>query len=165
MEKVIELLKTAREVSIDGDIDVAVTLIEKVLAELKVSRWIPYKNLADAHDCMSEAIKAVEQVTFLSRDEEKRIKTALNRIECAMGAIETLIPLPLPRWETPDQWEKRTGKAWPEDWAVWSITTDGILEITTMGEEEVRKTWGNHFYAIPTEAGPPPEDWRPEEKQ
>jgi hypothetical protein len=69
----------------------------------------------------------------------------------------------LPRWETPEQYEKRTGEKWPDDWPVWSITTDGILEITTMGEEEIRKTWGNHFYAIPTEAGPPPEDWRPEE--
>jgi hypothetical protein len=67
-----------------------------------------------------------------------------------------------PRWETPDQWKKRTGEAWPEDWPVWDIT-DGMIGISTMAEEEERKTWGNHIYVIATEAGKPPDDWRPGE--
>jgi hypothetical protein len=78
---------------------------------------------------------------------------------------EVLEDLKTHRWETPEQYEQRTREKWPDDWPVWSITTDGILEITTMGEEEIRKTWGNHIYVIATEAGPPPDGWRPEENE
>jgi hypothetical protein len=38
-----------------------------------------------------------------------------------------------------------------------------MIEISTMGEEEERKKRGNHIYVIATEAGPPPDNWRPEE--
>jgi hypothetical protein len=164
MKKVIEVLENAKESALSGSRSTAVSCIEEALVELKTPRWIPYKNLTKAHDYLSEATKAVEDVTFRSRDEEKRIKTALNRIECAMGAVETMIPLPLPRWETPDQWEKRTGKAWPEDWPVWNITKE-MIGISTMAEEAERKKWGNHIYVCATEAGPPPDDWWPEEEK
>jgi hypothetical protein len=86
---------------------------------------------------------------------EISIKTALKHARTELTTS---------RWYTPEQWEKRTGKKWPEDWPVWSITTDGLLTISTMGEEEIRKTWGTHIYVIATEAGPPPDDWRPEEE-
>jgi hypothetical protein len=158
-----------------------ISSINEVLAELKTPRWIPYKNLSDAHDCMSEAIKAVEEVTFRGRDEEKRIKTALNRIECAMGAVETLIPLPLPRWETPEQWEKRTGKAWQG--AVYFnllAKRDGHSvyigdKYQTCSIEEAREIIDNlenkqqcHEYTpvvicANSDSGKPPDGWRPEE--
>jgi hypothetical protein len=147
-----------------------ISSINEVLEELKTPRWIPYKNLSDAHDCMSEAIKAVEKVAFRGRDEERRIKAALNRIECAMGAIETLIPLPLPRWETPNQWEKRTGKAWPDDWAVYALyeNNDGQRQWFWGGYEKERDKAGRRgknpiAIVCAAEAGPPPDDWRPEE--
>jgi hypothetical protein len=38
-------------------------------------------------------------------------------------------------------------------------TGEEILEITTMGSEKIRKTWGNRIYAVATEAGPPSDDW------
>jgi hypothetical protein len=38
-KEVIELLETAKNVSLDGDTHVAVSLIEKVLKELKSPRW------------------------------------------------------------------------------------------------------------------------------
>jgi hypothetical protein len=87
----------------------AYQFIDEAIAKMKAPRWIPYKELSDAHDYMSEAIKAIEDVESCSREEKKRIMAAIDRIECAMGAVEKLIPLPLPRWETPEQWEKRTG--------------------------------------------------------
>jgi hypothetical protein len=86
------------------------------------------------------------------------LNTGLDLLDEALAELEAP-----PRWETPDQWEKRTGKAWPEDWPVWDIT-DGMIGISTMAEEEERKTWGNHIYVIATEAGPPPKSWRPEEE-
>jgi hypothetical protein len=179
MKKVIELLEQAKaEIRMFSGKLAEVGLkphgiisgINEALEELKTPRWIPYKNLIAAHDRMSEAIKAVEEVTFRSRDGEKRIKTALNWIECAMGAIETLIPLPLPRWETPEQWARRTGKAWPDDWAVYALyeNNDGQRQWFWGGYEKERDKAGRRSknpiaIVCATEAGTPPDGWRPEE--
>jgi hypothetical protein len=66
-----------------------------------------------------------------------------------------------PRWYTPEQWEAETGEPWPEYWPVWAIT-DGMISISTMAEEEERKKWGDFIYVCATEAGPPPDGWKPE---
>jgi hypothetical protein len=159
-------------------IDMLVEAISE-LKRLETPRWIPYKNLTDALQDMDDAISAIEEVTFRGRDNEKRIETAIDRIECAKGAVETLIPLPLPRWETPEQWEKHMGKQWKgavyfnifpnrdnkpfyENGAYQVSSTENIVETIRL----VTKIMGLFdFTAIvicATEAVPPPDGWRPE---
>jgi hypothetical protein len=179
MKTVIELLEDALDVMLHvtqiPESHQEIAYIKEAMAELKTPRWIPYKNLTAAHDRMSEAIKAVEEVTFRSRDEEKRIKTALNRIECAMGALETLIPLPLPRWETPEQYEKRTGKAWPDNGAVrvllpnneWDLMEWWRAKQLRQDLARLDKDFGDEpgdllIVCDRGEAGPPPDGWQPE---
>jgi hypothetical protein len=92
-------------------------------------------------------------------DNQDAFAKALNLLDDVIAELESR-----PRWETPEQWEKRTGKAWPDDWPVWNITKE-MIGISTMAEEAERKKWGNHVYVCATEAGPPPDDWRPEEER
>jgi hypothetical protein len=117
---------------------------------------------------MDEAKEAVEGITFCGRNKERRIRLALNRIECAKGAIETLIPLPPPRWETPEQYEKRTGETWPDDWAVYALyeNNDGEKQWFWGGYEKERDKTGRRnknpvAIVCATEAGPPPENFKP----
>jgi hypothetical protein len=37
---------------------------------------------------------------------------------------EAIALLKAPRWETPEQYEKRTGEKWPDDWAVYALYED-----------------------------------------
>jgi RimJ/RimL family protein N-acetyltransferase len=70
-----------------------------------------------------------------------------------------------PRWETPEQWEKRTGEAWPDNGAVY-------FKMSHLGDDV---EWGvcrlvsarrdHDICAVATEAGPPPDGWKPEERQ
>jgi hypothetical protein len=178
MKKVVELLEQAKK-SLDGtaswmkvldSVSGALKFTNEALAELKTPRWIPYKNLTDALDYMSEAVKAVEEVTFRSRDDERRIKAALTRIECAKGAIETLIPLPQPRWETPEQWEKRTGEAWPDKGPVYYRCSRTDYWVVSSFEDARRDIVMSPLVLTAdiicaAEAGPPPSGWRPEEEK
>jgi hypothetical protein len=78
------------------------------------------------------------------------------------------------RWETPEQYKARTGKPWPDDWAVYYryVSASGKLDIWRTGYYENIAN-SNHdfrshnagYYQIvcATEAGPPPDDWRPED--
>jgi hypothetical protein len=85
-----------------------------------------------------------------------RLPVAISNIQKAIAELQT------PRWYTPEQWEAETGEPWPDDWPIWAINGEGIMELSTMDEEELRKELGTCAYVCVTEAGPPPEDWRPE---
>jgi hypothetical protein len=79
-----------------------------------------------------------------------------------MAELETL-----PRWETPEQWEPRTGEPWPDDWAVyvrqkehgkwsgWIVVKYAFAQIGLENTE--------HIIITATEAGRPPDWWIPEE--
>ncbi|MDR2020491.1 MAG: hypothetical protein LBQ14_06980 [Treponema sp.] len=75
-----------------------------------------------------------------------------------------------PRWETPEQYEKRTGEPWPDDWAVyWRNRDNGKAEWLPwfpvpleMMKLAVVKNVGENQAVIATEAGPPPNEWVPE---
>jgi hypothetical protein len=81
----------------------------------------------------------------------------------------------LPRWETPDQWEQGTGEPWPDNAAVYVrvyadkfpgfgvYTYADALRLVRMATAHTGLT-AKHQIACATEAGPPPDDWRPEEK-
>jgi hypothetical protein len=102
---------------------------------------------------------------------------ALSEIvtDCAMGAVETLIPLSLSRWETPEQYLKRTGKPWPNNWAVYCriyigkpssfsvYTYNDALRLLSMTVAHTELDIKYHIVCA-TEAGIPPDDWRPEEE-
>jgi hypothetical protein len=94
-----------------------------------------------------------------------------------------------PRWETPEQWEKRTGSVWPDNAAVY-------YRVLHVWKKEKKTEWGNwdvleyefskrlaqQRYDVlsnepgyknkklvqivcATEAGPPSNDWNPEEAE
>jgi hypothetical protein len=70
---------------------------------------------------------------------------------------------------TPIQYEKRTGEAWPDDGAVYFK----VIRVYLHGLGGVE--WGvcrwqtarrdHDICVVATEAGPPPDDWRPEEEK
>jgi hypothetical protein len=76
-----------------------------------------------------------------------------------------------PRWETPEQRLKRTGEAWPEDWAVYAVYEDNdgkkkwFSGCYCRERERMRKGKIPEMIVCATEAGPPPDDWRPMEKE
>jgi hypothetical protein len=85
---------------------------------------------------------------------------------------ESIAILKAPRWYTPEQWEKRTGKAWPDDWAVYfRMCADkfgGFTAYTYRNALRLRDMAIAHTGITPkyqivcaTEAGPPPENWEP----
>jgi hypothetical protein len=100
-------------------------------------------------------------------------KDMVSAIDDALSELET------PRWYTPEQWEERTGEPWPENGAVyfwngcagWAIMYYGRWKemIIKLGEEGGYKRLPEKETQYPavcaTEAGPPPDGWRPENKE
>jgi hypothetical protein len=74
------------------------------------------------------------------------------------------------KWETPEQREKRTGYRWPANAAVYSLYEETpVCSRFWFCESLYDAREGNIKGANPvciicaTEAGPPPDDWKPEE--
>jgi hypothetical protein len=93
----------------------------------------------------------------------KIIRAAYQFIDEAMALLKA------PRWYTPEQWEKRTGKAWPDSGAVYwrGMDYDGLRsEWRVSAYKSVRlcpAIYRRSECVCATEAGPPPENWEPEE--
>jgi hypothetical protein len=66
-----------------------------------------------------------------------------------------------PRWETPEQYKKRTGEDWPRDWAVYSSSRNFQYGWSATLHRIAKED--NDVCICATEAGIPPEDWKPEE--
>jgi hypothetical protein len=84
---------------------------------------------------------------------------ALAYIDKAIAELKT------PCWETPEQWEKRTGKKWPDNWPVFFEYGENTHEwyvdlLKRVKHERVIKIGRIYIF---TEAGPPPADWKLEE--
>jgi hypothetical protein len=100
--------------------------------------------------------------TIQDFERELTVKDCINK---ALSILQS------PCWETPEQREKRTGKPWPDDWAVYALyeTNDGerqwFCESYGYAQHKGKKK-GNNPRAIicATEAGRPPDGWEPEEK-
>jgi hypothetical protein len=79
-----------------------------------------------------------------------------------VGAIINELQSP-PRWETPEQYRERTKEAWPDNGAVyWKWADD---DAWTIGKYSVIRDGDDPFgvwVICATEAGPPPDGWRPE---
>jgi hypothetical protein len=77
-----------------------------------------------------------------------------------------------PRYETPEQYKKRTGKEWPRNWAVyystkydstddWEVSTySDILEIIKHSADD----YVCEDIIVATELGRPPDGWTPEDE-
>ena len=105
----------------------------------------------------------------------KLSSNGLNGIECDEYS---------PDWITPEQWEKRTGSVWPDNAAVYyryseaHLTYEGFYYDDFAGDWVIKKhsyvsgcneevqayKSGRYQMVCATEAGPPPDDWRPEEE-
>jgi hypothetical protein len=82
---------------------------------------------------------------------------------------EAIVLLKAPRFETPEQYRKRTGEPWPDDWAVYCRYRCNGYSLQGKWHGETYSQIKNEEYGldqkqivIATEAGPPPDDWRPE---
>ena len=78
---------------------------------------------------------------------------------------EASAELQVRRWETPEQYLKRTGKPWPDNWPVFFEYGENTHEwyvdlLKRVKHERVLKIGRIYIF---TEAGPPPADWKPEE--
>jgi hypothetical protein len=132
----------------------------------------------ERRESMKKAIELLETAKLdlikFSRDHSRIIlaMSALSNIE------EALYDLRLrPRWETPEQREKRTGEAWPDNapayFNLWFLTKDskytpGIWQLMELGKarKEVERLTSLEIktaIVCATEAGPPPDGWKPEE--
>jgi hypothetical protein len=88
---------------------------------------------------------------------------AINYINDAMALLQS------PRWETPEQREKRTGEPWPDDWVVYCRYRCNGYSLQGKWHGETYSRIKNEEYGLDqkqivcaTEAGPPPDNWRPE---
>jgi hypothetical protein len=75
----------------------------------------------------------------------------------------------VPAWETPEQYEKRTGEKWPDDWAVYSLNELNECNAWSVGVYKHERLYMKDHKTMKaivcaTEAGRPPDDWRPEEE-
>jgi hypothetical protein len=118
---------------------------------------------------MKKAIEKLEGV----KDQIKRIYFDGAKpmgIVHLLGDIDNVIAAlqAPPRWETPEQWEKRTGEQWPDDWAVYALQEDLTWAAMPYFVAKVRMNHESDYLFViaiicATEAGPPPDGWRPEE--
>jgi hypothetical protein len=119
-----------------------------------------------------EKAEAAIMLAFSGTDEADLCTEAINHINDAIDELKTP-----PRWETPEQREKRTGEKWPDDWGVyfyngylgWETKKYGTWKnmIISLGDEGGYERAPEHEIQYPavcaTEAGPPPDGWKPEE--
>jgi hypothetical protein len=117
-------------------------------------------------EILEEALETMLQVTKIPEhyQEVVYIKEALAELKA------------LPRWETPEQYRKRMGEAWPENAAVYYRynfdykTYHGWMvgchkDIVNLRADIEALNAGTHQIICATEAGPPSDSWRPEEEK
>jgi hypothetical protein len=119
---------------------------------------------------MKQALKTLRAAKMiildLIEDENDPASVAYDLIEEAIKELE-------PRWETPEQYEKRTGEPWPDDAPVftrsrsgndgWSVSTWGRHKQAVSFVERMGFSAHDPYVVCATEAGPPPDTWVPEE--
>jgi hypothetical protein len=155
--------------------DVSVSnIIEEAIEDLKTPRWEmpgPVQVINHVIYEITEALKFLDIKPCPDRDIgnviEYNLEDGINRLRNLICTINK------PRWETPEQWEKRTGEAWPynsavycrgqldasEDWTGWMINSHRGAVWTY----DTFHTFHDYHIVCATRPGPPPDDWRPEE--
>jgi hypothetical protein len=102
-----------------------------------------------------EKVEALVMVIFSDGENSGECDEIINHLNDAMALLRT------PRWETPEQWEKRTGEKLDANAAVyfkWDRT------VSDWGVCRYQSAIRDHdICVVATEAGPPPDGWRLEE--
>jgi hypothetical protein len=109
--------------------------------------------------------KALDRISCVGGADRKEQKLAREGERLINEAVDLLIT---PCRYTPEQWEKRTGEKWPDDWPVWAkskrkeVGLGGLFWILFREHRMIKDTPG--VYVICDDCGgPPPDDWKPEE--
>jgi hypothetical protein len=71
-------------------------------------------------------------------------------------------------WETPEQYEERTGEKWPNNGAVYcryNYPNTGWTAWEATSYEWAKSSLWEKQIVIATESGPPPDDWKQEEME
>jgi hypothetical protein len=91
---------------------------------------------------------------------QDRARAAFRNINDAIAKLTS------PRFETPERYEKRTWKKWPQEWAVYSLYKDDYGVKYWFAERFMYAYADGHKPALAvvraTEAGKPPDGWEPE---
>jgi hypothetical protein len=88
---------------------------------------------------------------------ERRRRKAIGLVDEAIAILKSL-----PRWETPEQWEKRTGEKYPDRAPVWCIDNDDPADPWFLDYHE-NAVEDEQYYIICAVGGlVPPNDWKPE---
>jgi hypothetical protein len=86
----------------------------------------------------------------------------LNIVMARSFIQEAMTMLQPPRWETPEQYEKRTGEKLSEDAAVY-FKVGRPVEWGVCRYQSAKRD--KDVCVVATEAGPPPDTWGPEEEK
>jgi hypothetical protein len=134
---------------------------------------------------VKKVIELLEEAFYqVSRSDSGYKGTRLGRALDAIEEAITILKTP-PRWETPEQRKERTGEEWPENALVYyryagaRETYEGIYydefggewgyaaykRIRGFAREAEKHKNGRYQIVCANEAGPPPDDWKPEEAQ
>jgi hypothetical protein len=182
MKKVIELLEQAKALiwnppTLEVEkkfLDVTVSkIIEEAISELQAltngETLEPVQVLNHVIYETTEALKFLDIAPCPDRDIgnviEYNLEDGIDRLRNLIGAINK------PRWETPEQWEQRTGEPWHGNWAVYvrlieeNYRGPDSVEWAVNTYKNVRKWHDDSQIVCATEAGPPPNNWRPEEEK
>jgi hypothetical protein len=115
---------------------------------------------------IEELEKAEKEVSSISlygntRRNREKLDEAIGLIQGAITKLQET-----PRRETPEQWEKRTGEEWPDDWAVYALyeTAAGEERFWAANEYCYARDGVSKCIVCATEAGKPPDGWEPEEE-
>jgi hypothetical protein len=119
-----------------------------------------------AIELLEDAYQDVYHSVIVLGAEIKYSRNAMDKIEAALAELKAPS-----RFETPEQREERTGEPWPDDAPVYFrgrydfAETWNRWKLGSFGEAVWElDDWSNGFQIVcATEAGPPPEGWRPEE--
>jgi hypothetical protein len=117
------------------------------------------RNMKKAIELIEHTIKLLR---MLYRSHTHQI--CIETLELALSALQA------PRWETPEQYEMRTGEKWGDDWPVWVKSKikweEGGLSTlfwSLYRRYETVKGSEDYAYVVCVNGEPPPDDWKPEE--
>jgi hypothetical protein len=160
MKRIIKLLGKIKESILKGSYSTAVDCVEQVMAGLDPDNAM--KNYA-VKTAKKEFIAAMLNKVLIKGRLDGDLKN------CILEAGKSIEGLITPLWETPEQWEERTGMGWPQNAAVYYRLQGSLSPVwrvddmkTIMAFDATYKGHRQMDIICATEAGPPPYDWKPE---
>jgi hypothetical protein len=118
---------------------------------------------------LSMALSIIPTIAVKNPEAKRWRDCAYKYIQLALDELKAS-----PRRETPEQYRKRTGKPWPDNWAVYyryvlngvprdSWRVGNYKNISYSNADFRQANAGYHQIVCAGDAGPPPDDLEPEE--